>query len=142
MVKLHFNIKINQKAASEKLEKIGKYLVLKMQQELEAVVGKKTKFTENIKYRVEKNRVVIYTDNDVLVYIEEGTKPHIIRPKNKKALAFEAGNNYKTKSGKQVVAGDTVIVKEVKHPGTDPKPFFSPVFFKSKAVIEKFLNEK
>jgi len=142
MVKLHFNIKINQKAASEKLDKIGKYLVLKMQQELEAVVGKKTKFTENVKYKIEKNKVIIYTDNEILTYIEEGTEPHIIRPKNKKALAFQAGHNYKTKQGQQVVAGDNVVLKQVKHPGTDPKPFFSPVFFKSKPIIEKFLNEK
>jgi len=43
-------------------------------------------------------------------WIEFGTPPHIISPKNKKALKFKVG-------------GKEVIVKKVKHPGTRPNPF-------------------
>ena len=43
-------------------------------------------------------------------FVEFGTPPHVIRPKNKKALAFKVG-------------GENIIVKEVHHPGTRPNPF-------------------
>lgn len=43
-------------------------------------------------------------------YVERGTRAHIIRPKNKKALRFVRG-------------GTTVIVRYVRHPGTKPRPF-------------------
>ena len=42
--------------------------------------------------------------------VEFGTNPHIITPKNKKALAFKAG-------------GKKIVVKKVRHPGTRPNPF-------------------
>lgn len=47
------------------------------------------------------------------VFVHEGTKPHIIKAKNAKALAFEPSAN------------NTVIVKSVNHPGTQPDPFMT-----------------
>lgn len=52
------------------------------------------------------------------IFIEEGTKAHIIKPKNKKALAFSSGNKM-------------VFAKKVKHPGTKAKPFMAPAFNKN-----------
>lgn len=46
-------------------------------------------------------------------YVEFGTKPHVITPRNKPFLAF------KTKSG------NWVRTKRVNHPGTKAQPFFS-----------------
>lgn len=46
-------------------------------------------------------------------YVEYGTKPHLIVPKTKKALAFNVG-------------GNRVITKRVNHPGTKAQPFFRP----------------
>lgn len=43
-------------------------------------------------------------------YVSEGTKPHRIQAKGKKALAFSAG-------------GTTIVVKSVQHPGTKPDPY-------------------
>lgn len=56
--------------------------------------------------------------------VEKGSKPHIIRPRNKKALAFVpgaagAGLTY----GAQVGYGERIVVKEVHHPGTKPTNF-------------------
>jgi len=53
--------------------------------------------------------------------VEFGSKPHIIRPKKKKALAFKPGGGFKfwDESGR-------VVVKWVKHPGTDPQPYLTP----------------
>ncbi len=44
--------------------------------------------------------------------VDEGTKPHVIRPKNASVLAFP---------GKD---GGTVFAREVNHPGTRPDGFF------------------
>lgn len=44
-------------------------------------------------------------------YVERGTRPHVIRASKKKALRFV---------GK---GGATVIVRQVRHPGTRPRPF-------------------
>lgn len=46
------------------------------------------------------------------VFVDEGTKPHVIRPKAGKYLAFP---------GK---SGGTVFAREVNHPGTKPDGFF------------------
>ena len=141
MVKLHLKIKI-EKGAEEKLHKIGRFLVERMKKTLVMNIGKPTKLTESIKYRVENNTVIIYTDNEILTFIEEGTKPHKIRPKNKKLLVFEANKRGTRKDGSKFVYGDLIFAKVVNHPGTDPKPFFSSVFFESEGVIKQFLNEK
>lgn len=50
---------------------------------------------------------VVASDVEYAVYVEFGTGPHIIRPKEGGTLAFEVG-------------GETVFAKEVKHPGTPP----------------------
>lgn len=46
------------------------------------------------------------------VYVDQGTKPHVIVPKYKKMLAFK-------------VNGQWVRAKRVNHPGTKAQPFFS-----------------
>ncbi len=45
-------------------------------------------------------------------FVEFGTPPHLIKPKDKEALKFKVG-----KGGKPIFA------KVVKHPGTRPNPF-------------------
>lgn len=45
------------------------------------------------------------------VYVHEGTRPHVIRPRNKKVLAFPGAS------------GGTVFAREVQHPGTVARPF-------------------
>lgn len=42
--------------------------------------------------------------------VVEGSRPHIIEPRRKKALRFKSG-------------GETVFAKRVHHPGTKPNPF-------------------
>lgn len=71
------------------------------------------------------------------IYVEEGTKPHIIRPKNKKMLAFKVG-------------GRMVFAKQVRHPGTKAYKFMEYAFKNnldevqrlfSKEILEKVLNK-
>jgi len=47
---------------------------------------------------------------DYALFVEFGTSPHIIKPKDKQALKFKAG-------------GEFIFAKEVHHPGTRPNPF-------------------
>lgn len=68
-------------------------------------------------------------------YVSEGTKPHVIRPKNAKALSFVWGGpgsyNPKTTPGPPptwggpgtVTGGETVVRREVHHPGTKARNF-------------------
>lgn len=47
---------------------------------------------------------------DYVKFVEFGSNPHVIRPKNKKALKFKGDQS-------------DVITKLVNHPGTRPNPF-------------------
>jgi len=46
------------------------------------------------------------------VYVHEGTRPHVIRPRNARALRFEAG-------------GRIVFAKRANHPGQRAQPFLA-----------------
>lgn len=62
--------------------------------------------------------VVIYNEKwgDVIKFLEYGTKPHIITPKNKKALVF------KLKEDDRVI-----ITQKVKHPGIASRKFIREI---------------
>lgn len=66
-------------------------------------------------------------------YVEFGTNPHIILPKDKKALAW----------GKNIGAGKKEFVaKKVMHPGTRPQPFLRSALFKDLREIVEMNAEK
>ena len=52
----------------------------------------------------------IGSDVDYARYVNDGTSPHVIRPKTKQALRFKVG-------------GRVVYARVVNHPGTRPNPF-------------------
>lgn len=56
--------------------------------------------------------------------VEYGTEPHIITPKNKKALRFEVGRKARLAAGKSPKDGKFVFAKKVNHPGTDGHHMF------------------
>lgn len=58
--------------------------------------------------------------------VEDGTKPHIIRPKNKKFLHWK---------------GAMHPVKLVNHPGSKPKPYLIPALEKEQPILMKNLEE-
>ena len=87
-----------------------------LKSEMEARVPVDTgKLKQSIQIRVTGDKVIIGPDTEYAEYVEFGTKPHEIRAKKGKALAFRMG-------------GQTVIVKSVKHPGTRAQPFVRPAF--------------
>ncbi|MBA2686853.1 MAG: HK97 gp10 family phage protein [Gemmatimonadaceae bacterium] len=61
-------------------------------------------------------------------FIEEGTRPHEIRPKNAQALRF-------------VVGGRVVFAGKVRHPGTQADPFMGQAYTKGYAVLVRELEQ-
>lgn len=59
--------------------------------------------------------VVLYLAHGSMVgtFLEEGTRPYVIRPKSKKALRFVSG-------------GKTIFAKRVDHPGIKARPVVGP----------------
>ena len=60
--------------------------------------------------------------------VEYGSRPHDIKPNEKKALAFEKG-------------GEKVVVKRVKHPGNKAQPFLEPAFMVGGRVARKNFDQ-
>lgn len=79
--------------------------------------------------RPEAGIIATVTTEDMRwVWTDRGTKPHIIRPRNAKRLAFPSvftpkstPNSLKASSGSS--GGPTVYAQEVHHPGTEPRHF-------------------
>jgi hypothetical protein len=59
-------------------------------------------------------------------FVEYGTRPHIIRPRNGKFLRFPANGRSARLTGSVRRGGDAVFAREVHHPGTKPRPFLVP----------------
>lgn len=55
-------------------------------------------------------RLEVFTDVQYAVYVHDGTRAHIIRPRNARVLRFTVG-------------GQVVYARVVHHPGTRPRPF-------------------
>lgn len=89
---------------------------------------------------------IVSTDNMIFLFVDAGTKPHIIRPKKAKALAFQGGP-YTPKTRVNQIAsynggpsGDVVKRKEVKHPGTEAREFAKAIGKKWEAEWPKQMD--
>lgn len=61
------------------------------------------------------------------VFLEEGTRPHTIRPRNKSVLSWPASSSGRRLSGRaRTNSGRRIFAKVVHHPGTKPAPFLVP----------------
>lgn len=69
------------------------------------------------------------TDNKIYGYVNDGTRPHIIRPKRAKALRFRSGYRPKTRFRTLISVsgagayGPYAYAQVVHHPGTKPREF-------------------
>lgn len=74
-------------------------------------------------------------------FVEEGTQPHEITPRNATALRFLAGSGRISQpSPRQRIAtrgGGVVFAKIVHHPGMPPRPWFQPVFDRFLDFVER-----
>ena len=85
--------------------------------------------------------------------VEKGSRPHEIRPRRKKALAFiPGGGPGRTTWAERLGSGKTVFAKRVRHPGTRPRRFVektvgdlqgsgSPMWRLWERVIDRIVKE-
>lgn len=78
--------------------------------------------------RVGRDAVSVYTDNAIWRFVDQGTRPHTIRPRRASVLAFPGGYAAKTRVGSIIAraggpSGDTRFAREVQHPGTKARGF-------------------
>lgn len=59
-------------------------------------------------------------------FLEYGTKPHIIRPRNARALRFASSSGGRTLAGRPRKGAAVRFAKFVRHPGTKAQPFMVP----------------
>lgn len=60
-------------------------------------------------------------------FVEEGTRAHTIRPRNRKVLAWNnSPGAYRLSGSLRSGARPNVFAREVHHPGTRPHPFMMP----------------
>lgn len=95
-------------------------------------------------------RVFVSTGNKIYGYVDEGTRPHIIRPKKAGGrLAFKS--RYKSKTTPHVIgshqggsSGKTIFSRVVHHPGTEAREFSTDIQAKwqpkLKAIVEEALR--
>ena len=127
---------IREKAIRKKQEKIGKIVSDNYKKVWGGYMANPNSPALNsVGYRVEGDKIVVYSTWEGAKWFEEGTKPHIIRPKDKKSLRFRS-----TKGNKGF--GNFVFAKEVKHPGTPPKPIGAIALFQSLPRIKKLFSQK
>jgi hypothetical protein len=62
---------------------------------------------------------------DYAAFVELGTRPHTIVPRNRKALRWPATGSA-TLSGRVSSGGQAIFAKRVNHPGTRAQPFMVP----------------
>ena len=65
---------------------------------------------------------------DYAVFVEKGTRPHLIFPVRASCLAFE-------------VAGEMVFTRLVRHPGTKPNPFMQRAVDETRGRVEEVFAE-
>lgn len=88
----------------------------------------------------------VTTKNEIYGYVDEGTRPHIIRPKHKRGiLAFKTGGRAKTRprvigstAGRQ--GNKQAFAKEVHHPGTKARQFTKTISKKWQPEFRKEMD--
>lgn len=79
-----------------------------------------------IRGSAQQGEVEIYTQDKRFFWVDGGTRPHLIRVRNKKVLAFRSGYTSKSKPnslirGSGQYSGGVVFRREVNHPGIKPR---------------------
>lgn len=75
---------------------------------------------ESIGYEVNSGVLRVGSNLDRALWMEEGTRPHVIRPKNAKALFWPGADH---------------PYALVNHPGTLPHPFLRPALFTRREAL-------
>lgn len=91
--------------------------------------------------------VAVGTDDDIFRYVDEGTRPHIIRAKPGGILAFQSGYNAKTQPGSLTskaggAFGPFVFAQEVRHPGTRARGFTAEITRRTERTAPQMIERE
>lgn len=127
---------VGDKALSRRLQAVGKARPLLQEIQIRAVaeaksrVARKTGFTaRTIQPGATGDRFTIIQASGAAVFLEFGTRPHVIRPRNARVLAWPANAAGRRLSGRARTgraAGPMRFARKVNHPGTKAQPFLVP----------------
>lgn len=85
------------------------------------------------------------TDDEIYGYVNDGTKPHVIKPKRSKYLRFSSGYKAKTRVG--IIGsqdggsfGNDVFSKGVYHPGFVGRKFTEKIAKRRQVTIEQEID--
>jgi hypothetical protein len=108
--------------------KVSEKGILKDFQSTVATWKRKPKFEVISDLNPNGPEILVGTDDKIYGYVDQGTKPHIIRPVKAKSLVFKG--NYTAKTTPRVIgskaggsSGPLVFSQEVRHPGTKAREF-------------------
>lgn len=68
---------------------------------------------------------IVHASAGYAAYVELGTKPHVIKPRSKRVLAWPAAGSARL-SGRTKSGGSRIFARKVRHPGTKAKPYLVP----------------
>ncbi len=82
------------------------------------------------------------TDDKIYGYVNDGTKPHVIRPKKSRFLRFQGGYTAKTRVGiigsrPGGASGDSVTAQKVNHPGFPGRNFITVIGKRRQKTLEQ-----
>jgi hypothetical protein len=124
---------IAKKAINEALDKDVKPALIKSHNLVVANWKHKPKFQTRKDIRPNKITMSVFPVGDnaeIYTFVDQGTRPHVIKAKNAPRLVFQTGYKPKTLarpartvSGGGVATGPTVFAKQVQHPGSEAREF-------------------
>jgi len=87
----------------------------------------------------------VQTDNLIYLFVDQGTRPHPINPRNGKALRFQGGFSAKTSiraigSSAGGSSGPFSIRRSVMHPGTQAREFADAIREKWEAELPRIMQ--
>jgi hypothetical protein len=101
----------------------------------------------DVRFRIVKGRFArtVATSNKIYGYVNDGTRPHIIRPRRARALRFRTPYRAKTRVGKissrRGGYGDTVVyTRIVQHPGTKARGFAKAIQQKWRELLPRTMQ--
>jgi hypothetical protein len=87
----------------------------------------------------------ISTEDKRYQWVDEGTKPHVIRPRNARMLRWLPGSNVRNEIARRQARADqrdvAMYAKEVKHPGIRPRSFTETVIRKRSRHVYKAIDD-
>lgn len=82
----------------------------------------------------------------IWIFVDQGTRAHIIRPRRAKRLRFQGGYSARTRPGRAHVgsgtaSGDVIYSAGVWHPGTEAREFTATILDKWRPAIAQVIRE-